>query len=309
MDMSRRYLVWALCYAAIGMVLGIYMAASHNHGQLVTHAHVLLVGFVVSLIYGIIHRLWLEAPRRALAMTQFVLHQAAAALLLVGLFLLYGGKATEETLAPVLGIGSIGVLLGMLLMLYMVVRPGTARSAEPGAPDRAAALSWFAARQRAANLPGLHHAQPGQGHGRATSRADPGSGMPGWHGGADHLPTPVHQQQTRAGGGRVETHADAWPGEGAVDPRKLQVTHRKGRGAARRVYAEQPGQRPAEHSRVPPCEHRPRGHHFTQHVFAVFATAVEHAVDDPEGVAIGDGLGVPRGQQHPACARQQEQAR
>ena len=137
--MSRRYLVWALCYAAIGMALGIYMAASHNHGELVTHAHVLLVGFVLSLVYGIIHRLWLEAPRRGLAVTQFALHQVAAILLLVGLFLLYGGRASEETLAPLLGVGSVGVLLGMLLMLYMVLRPGSARSAEPGAPDRAAA--------------------------------------------------------------------------------------------------------------------------------------------------------------------------
>ena len=59
--------------------------------------------------------------------------------MLLGLFLLYGGKASEETLAPLLGVGSVGVLLGMLLMLYMVLRPGSARSAEPGAPDRAAA--------------------------------------------------------------------------------------------------------------------------------------------------------------------------
>lgn len=138
MDYSRRYLVWALCYAAVGMSLGIYMAASHNHGELVTHAHVLLVGFVLSLVYGIIHRLWLETPRRAVATTQFVLHQLAAIMLLSGLFLLYGGKASEATLAPLLGIGSVGVLLGMLLMLYMVLRPGTARSAEPGASGQAA---------------------------------------------------------------------------------------------------------------------------------------------------------------------------
>ncbi|MEI7035359.1 TonB-dependent receptor [Fulvimonas yonginensis] len=131
MDFSRRYLVWALCYAAIGMSLGIYMAASHNHGQLVTHAHVLLVGFVVSLVYAIIHRLWLEAPRRGLATVQFVLHQAAAITLFVGLFLLYGGQAPETTLAPVLGIGSIGVLLALLLMLYMVLRPGTATDVQP----------------------------------------------------------------------------------------------------------------------------------------------------------------------------------
>lgn len=136
MDFSRRYLVFALCYAAIGMALGIYMAASHDHGQLVTHAHVLLVGFVLSLIYGIIHRLWLDAPRRALANIQFVLHQLAAVAMFVGLFLLYGGKAAEATLEPLLGFGSSGVLAGMLLMLYMVLRPGAVPTAQP---DKAAA--------------------------------------------------------------------------------------------------------------------------------------------------------------------------
>ena len=138
-DMSRRYLVWALCYAAIGMGLGIYMAASHDHGQLVTHAHVLLVGFVLSLVYGIIHRLWLEAPRRGVAIAQFALHQIAAILMLVGLFLLYGGTASEEALAPLLGIGSVGVLLGMLLMLYMVLRQRTVPAIDPSAADKAAA--------------------------------------------------------------------------------------------------------------------------------------------------------------------------
>lgn len=138
MDYSRRYLVWALCYAAAGMSLGLYMAASHNHGQLVTHAHVLMVGFLLSLVYGLIHRLWLQAPGRALAATQFVLHQAAAATLCVGLFLLYGGKAPEATVGPVLGLGATGVLAGLLLMLYMVLRSGTAPAAERFPTDKAA---------------------------------------------------------------------------------------------------------------------------------------------------------------------------
>jgi len=130
MDFSRKYLVWALCYAVAGMSLGLYMAASHNHGQLVTHAHVLLVGFVLSLIYGIIHRLWLEAPRRGLASAQFWLHQAAAITLSAGLFLLYGGHTPAATVEPVLAIGAIGVLVGMLLMIYMVVRPGVVPGAQ-----------------------------------------------------------------------------------------------------------------------------------------------------------------------------------
>ena len=124
MHLDRRFLIWALGYATVGMSLGLYMAASENHGELVTHTHILLVGFVLSLIYGIIHKLWLDKPNRALANTQFVIHQAAAAAVSVGLFLLYGGIVPESTLGPILGVASAGVLLGMILMLYMVMRVG-----------------------------------------------------------------------------------------------------------------------------------------------------------------------------------------
>jgi len=125
MNLDRRFLIWALAYAAVGMSLGLYMAGARNHAELVTHAHILLVGFVLSLIYGLIHKLWLDKPNRAVANIQFVLHQAAAATLSVGLFLLYGSIVPEPALAPILGIASAGVLLGMLLMLYMVMRFGS----------------------------------------------------------------------------------------------------------------------------------------------------------------------------------------
>jgi len=127
MNLDRGFLIWALGYAAVGIALGLYMAASHNHGELVTHAHILLIGFVLSLVYGIIHKLWLEKPNRAVANIQFVVHQAAAVAVSVGLFLLYGGLVPEPTLGPVLGIASAGVLLGVLLMLYMVMRSGGGR--------------------------------------------------------------------------------------------------------------------------------------------------------------------------------------
>jgi hypothetical protein len=115
MNLDRRYLVWSLCYAVAGMTLGIFMAASQNHSELVTHAHVLLIGFVVSFIYGLIHKLWL--------------HQAAALTVSVGLFLMYGNYVAPASADPVLAAGSIGVLVGMLLMLYMVIR---SRAADGG---------------------------------------------------------------------------------------------------------------------------------------------------------------------------------
>ena len=128
MNLDRRFLIWALVYAAVGMALGLYMAAARNHGELVTHAHILLVGFVLSLIYGLIHKLWLDKPNRKVANIQFVLHPAAAATVSVGLFLLYGSIVPEPTLDPILGIASLGVLLGMLLMLYMVMRFGRGKA-------------------------------------------------------------------------------------------------------------------------------------------------------------------------------------
>jgi hypothetical protein len=126
MSFDRKYLVWALGYAVAGMCVGLYMGASGNHGEMVAHAHILLIGFAVSLFYGLIHRLWLPRPPSTIARVQFVLHQAATLVVSLGLLLLYGGVLADAMVGPVLGIASAGVLGGVLLMLYMVVKADAA---------------------------------------------------------------------------------------------------------------------------------------------------------------------------------------
>ncbi|HEY6515461.1 MAG TPA: hypothetical protein VIY50_04915 [Steroidobacteraceae bacterium] len=121
---DRAYLIFALAYAAAGMALGIYMGASQNHGQFVTHAHVMLVGFVTSLIYAVIHRLWLTAPSRAVAAIQFTLHQAGSLAMFVGLYLLAGNELAEDHAAPLMIPATLAVILGVLLMLVMVLQAG-----------------------------------------------------------------------------------------------------------------------------------------------------------------------------------------
>jgi putative solute:sodium symporter small subunit len=110
------------------MCLGIYMAASKNHGEFVAHAHILLVGFVVSFVYGLIHRLWISAETATTAKVQFYLHQLSALVMAIGLLLFYGGMF-QETLDPVLAASSIGVLASAILMGYLVVRFPKAQSA------------------------------------------------------------------------------------------------------------------------------------------------------------------------------------
>lgn len=92
------------------------MAATHNHGQLATHDHIMLVGFVVSFIYGLCHELWLNNITSKLATSQFYIHQVGIAVLVAGLFLLYGKFVTLETIDPVLALASITVFVGVILM-------------------------------------------------------------------------------------------------------------------------------------------------------------------------------------------------
>ncbi len=122
MDFDRKYIVCSLAYATLGMMLGVYMGMSQNHAQFVTHAHILLVGFVVSFVYGVTHKLWLVSPQPGLAKVQFYLHQVAALILVTGLFLMFGNFVPEDKIGPILGVASIGVLIGLLLMLYMVFK-------------------------------------------------------------------------------------------------------------------------------------------------------------------------------------------
>lgn len=120
--MDRKFAITGLTYALIGLALGIHMAASNNHGQLVTHAHIMLVGFVVSFIYALCHKLWLGNSTSLTAVIQFYVHQAGAMVLLIGLFLLYGHFVAAELIDPVLALASLTVFAGMLLMVVLFVR-------------------------------------------------------------------------------------------------------------------------------------------------------------------------------------------
>ncbi|TKB47300.1 TonB-dependent receptor [Ferrimonas sediminicola] len=114
--MDRKFILTAFGYAILGLILGIFMAATKDKGQYVTHAHIMLVGFLLSFVYGLCHRLWLNNSTSTLARVQFYVHQLGAAVLLLGLFLFYGKFVTLETIDPVLASASVTVLIGVMLM-------------------------------------------------------------------------------------------------------------------------------------------------------------------------------------------------
>lgn len=120
--MDRKFILTSLIYAIIGLALGIFMAASKDHGHLVTHAHIMLIGFVVSFIYGLCHKLWLNNLVSKLSVTQFYIHQVGTLGVVIGLFLLYGNFVSLETIDPYLALFSITVFIGMILMTVLFIR-------------------------------------------------------------------------------------------------------------------------------------------------------------------------------------------
>jgi hypothetical protein len=120
--MDRKFILTSLGYAIVGMTLGILMAATKNHGQMVTHAHIMLAGSVVSFLYGLCHKLWLNNLETALSKVQFYMHQVGVALMSLGLFLLYGNFVAESTIDPLLSISSVLVLGAMIIMKVLFIK-------------------------------------------------------------------------------------------------------------------------------------------------------------------------------------------
>lgn len=135
MKPERINLVLGLAWFVAGMGLGEHMGRVGDHGQHVTHAHIMLVGGVLPILFALIYRAF-GLPQRVLAWTQTGLHHAGAAIMIVSLYLLYGAMAPESTLGPLLGIAALLVIGSVVLMLIQALL-GT-KAARPAAPQDAA---------------------------------------------------------------------------------------------------------------------------------------------------------------------------
>jgi len=115
---ARNFFTLAIIFALCGMALGIHMGMSGDHSQMPTHAHIMLAGWVTSAIFAFFYHLFPSAGDRALATVHFWLTAVSVIGLVVSLYFLMAGN---ESMEPVLGIASIGFLLGMLLFAFIAL--------------------------------------------------------------------------------------------------------------------------------------------------------------------------------------------
>ena len=115
---ARLFFTVAICYAVLGMTLGLFMAISQNHGEMPTHAHIMLAGWVSSAIFAFFYHQFPAVSIKGIAIFHFWFQTTCAIIMMVSLLFIYGGHPGAE---PGAAVGSIGYALGMLLFGYIAL--------------------------------------------------------------------------------------------------------------------------------------------------------------------------------------------
>jgi hypothetical protein len=115
---ARNFFTLAVLYAVCGMILGLVMSISGDHGQMPVHAHTMVAGWLMSAVFAYFYHLFPEAGRGVLATIHFWLTAIAGIGLLVSLFFLLRGNASAE---PVTAVSSIGFFVAILLFAVIAL--------------------------------------------------------------------------------------------------------------------------------------------------------------------------------------------
>lgn len=122
----RAAVIFALC----GIGLGIGMAMTHNHLLHAAHAHINLVGWVSLFLFAMYYKAHPAMDTTRCALVQVGSWTLGAALLGLGVTLIYGVGPQYQAFAAV---GSLIVFASLLIFAYVVFRPQTLSAPMPGA--------------------------------------------------------------------------------------------------------------------------------------------------------------------------------
>jgi hypothetical protein len=111
---DETYLMLSLLWLIAGMVFGIWLGATAHFGFAESHAHMALVGFVISAIFGIMYRFYPMMKQSRLAAWQLWIYQLGAVMLVAGKITVDAGGKPTLVIA-----GSFVILAGVILMLYI----------------------------------------------------------------------------------------------------------------------------------------------------------------------------------------------
>jgi len=111
-NVDRWFILIGLLYGTFGVAFGIWMGIHQQVQYAHFHAHINLVGFTASVLFGLLYRSFPSLAASRLAAIHFITYALGAIVFLVGLPLAQSG----QTIALAV-IGSLSVLAGFLVFL------------------------------------------------------------------------------------------------------------------------------------------------------------------------------------------------
>ncbi len=121
--LDRNYILIGLFWVIGGMIFGAWLGATHHNNFADSHAHINLLGFVTSVLFGILFWAYPAMAKSRLAMWQFVAYELGVTLLIIGKIIV--DRDGTETLF--LQIGSVITMIGAALMIYLFATDKTVR--------------------------------------------------------------------------------------------------------------------------------------------------------------------------------------
>jgi hypothetical protein len=126
---SHLFFQSGIVFLIVGIGMGLQMSISGVHNVTGAHAHLNLLGWVTSALFGGYYALNPAKAASRLAMIQYGVYTLGVAGMIVGLYFLLQGNASFE---PLVVIGSLVTFAGVLIFAYTVFAP--ARTVAPARP-------------------------------------------------------------------------------------------------------------------------------------------------------------------------------
>lgn len=114
---SRLYFRTAILFLIAGICVGLHMAMSQDHSVAGAHAHINLLGWVTSAVFGGYYALNPAKAERRLALVQYGIYTTGVAVMAPALLLMLAGNTALE---PLVALSSFVVLAGVLLFAFIV---------------------------------------------------------------------------------------------------------------------------------------------------------------------------------------------
>jgi drug/metabolite transporter (DMT)-like permease len=115
---AQFYFKTAIAFLIVGIAIGLHMGITQDHSAFPAHAHINLLGWVTSALFGGYYALNPIRAQRKLAMVQYGAFTLGLLIMLPALYLKYGGNMPE--VEPVLAAGSLVVTVGVLIFAFVV---------------------------------------------------------------------------------------------------------------------------------------------------------------------------------------------